>query len=101
MRKVIAVVGATLAIAGVNAFGASPASAISNCSSWRVEGAPMTAARCTSSAGAQSTVFAIAYCRRELMPQRVVYGPRVRVNEISVANCGSGWFAADHAYATA
>ncbi|MEV4279725.1 hypothetical protein [Actinoplanes xinjiangensis] len=47
-----------------------------------------------------TTVFAIAYCRRELTPQKVVYGPRVRVHETSVANCGSGWYAAGYSYAT-
>lgn len=45
-------------------------------------------------------VFAIAYCRRDLMPQKIVYGPEVRVHETSVANCGGGWYAADRAYAT-
>jgi hypothetical protein len=99
MRKLIAVFGAALAIAGANAFSASPASAISNCSSFLID-TTRTGARCTSSAGAMTTVFAIAYCRRELMPQKVVYGPRVRVHETSVANCGGGWYAASYSYAT-
>lgn len=99
MRKLVAVFGVTLAIAGVNAFSAAPASAISNCSSFLID-TTRTGARCTSSAGAMTTVFAIAYCRRDLMPQKAVYGPRVRVYETSVANCGAGWFAARYAHAT-
>jgi hypothetical protein len=47
-----------------------------------------------------STVFAIAYCRRDLTPQKAVYGPRVRVNQTSVATCGAGWYAASYSYAT-
>lgn len=99
MRKLIAAFGVALAIAGVNAFSASPASAISNCSSFLID-TTRTGARCTSSAGAMTTVFAIAYCRRDVMPQKVVYGPRVRVYETSVADCGGGWYAARHAFAT-
>jgi hypothetical protein len=98
MRKLTAVFGVILAIAGVNAFSASPASAISHCSSFLID-TPRTGARCTSSAGALTTVMAIAYCRRDLTPQKVVYGSVVRVNGTSVANCGAGWYAADHAYA--
>ena len=99
MRRLTAAFGVALAIAGVNGFSASPAGAITNCSSYFID-TTRVGARCTSSAGAQSTVMAIAYCRREGMPQRVVYGPRVPVNATSIADCGGGWYAANHGYAT-
>ncbi|HEX6342159.1 hypothetical protein [Umezawaea sp.] len=98
MRKTTAAFAVALAIAGVTVFSASPAGAITNCSSYFID-TPRVGARCTSSAGALSTVMAIAYCRRDLVPQKVVYGRSVRVHETSVADCGAGWYAANHGYA--
>lgn len=99
MRRWTAGFGVALAIAGGTAFSAPPAGAISHCSSYFID-TEKVEARCTSSAGAMTKVFAIAYCRRDLTPQRIVYGRAVPVHETSVADCGGGWYAADRAYAT-
>jgi hypothetical protein len=91
MRKVTAVLGLTIAIWGGSLVGASPAGAISGCSSFLID-TDTAGARCTSSAGWGTQVRATTECRR---PDKLktVNGPWVGVNQTSVADCGGGWVA--------
>jgi hypothetical protein len=91
MRKLTAVLGFALAVGGGGLVGASPASAISGCSSFLID-TDTAGARCTSSAGWGTQVRATTECRRQGM-MKTVNGPWVGVSQTSVADCGGGWYA--------
>jgi hypothetical protein len=97
MRKLTAALGIAIAVGGATVFGASPASAISGCSTFLID-TDTVGARCTSSAGWGRQVRAIAECRRAQTASHDVYGAWVGVNQTSVADCGGGWYAVPGPY---